>query len=387
MTNLPPPPKRRRRLSNARGAPVKSFADCAHRAQNYKLKALSDEIAELIDKKLAEQEPSLAAAWKEAHPELGGGEDSAAETTHLRLVANFKQFFASLPSRSPIRSSAIKTFCTGIPSAEIPSLLPVKMRQVQYGLASPVPDLTYYLRELGFPRDKLGEKQVWALHWMELFCPFPSGRSKRYFTGTPESMYAAYLNWALSNSHPTLSPSTFASMRHLERIGIRTGDKFMNTDRILLSCLMNKLQALEATAENTAEISSLQQQISPLQKSITWVNQRKRAYHQAHQDLEHQPSTMILTCDFTSSDTSPEDLFINFVVVCATQAELPMPHQLLCDLAPPEEPLSLYCPAPETTKKIRRTKAEVIAAGTTTPKSTFSLNPLPPKYTARGGLF
>ena len=83
MTNLPPPPKRRRRLSNARGAPVKSFADCAHRAQNYKLKALSDEIAELIDKKLAEQEPSLAAAWKEAHPELGGGEDSAAETTHL----------------------------------------------------------------------------------------------------------------------------------------------------------------------------------------------------------------------------------------------------------------------------------------------------------------
>ena len=109
---------------------------------------------------------------------------------------------------------------------------------------SPHP-LSYYLRELGFPRDRLGEREAYVLQWLEDNCPFPSGRSKRYFVGTSQMMYGAYLSWTLSNNLPSVSSSTFSEIRLLEHVGLIKGDIFLNSDRVHLAVLQKELQTLE----------------------------------------------------------------------------------------------------------------------------------------------
>jgi hypothetical protein len=39
-----------------------------------------------------------------------------------------------------------------------------------------VPDINYYLRGLGFQRDKLGDKKFTVKEWLLNNCPFKSGR-------------------------------------------------------------------------------------------------------------------------------------------------------------------------------------------------------------------
>lgn len=363
----------RRHKKKGSGAPKKPFDQCHPDVQDRKLKQLSSEIVEMLEKHLATKEAALANAWRNAHPNIFepvSVDPLSHSTLFSTLCGSISEFYASIPANSPIRSSVVKTLFANIPADDVTHVLPISSRAVYFAFASEIPLLPHFLRELGFPRDRLGEQETWVLHWLEQFCPFPSGRSKRYFLGTPSSMYSSYLTWALSNEHPTVSPTTFESIRRMEHIGVQLGDKFMSQDRIRLAAIEKHLLALESSASSTpADIISLQQEVAQLRANVEWATSRKAAYRQAHLELESKPSTMVVTADFTSSDTSPEDEFVNFILVVATQSELEIPDSLLDALIEPEDPISsLSLASPLVSQKqARRTKKELLEAGVTPP--------------------
>lgn len=54
--------------------------------------------------------------------------------------------------------------------------------------------MNYFLRELGFERNRFGIKEDGLIAWLAGRCLVPSGRFKRYFIrGTEETMYYEYL--------------------------------------------------------------------------------------------------------------------------------------------------------------------------------------------------
>jgi hypothetical protein len=63
-----------------------------------------------------------------------------------------------------------------------------------------VEPLSYYLKKLGFFRDRIGEKLDHLNDWFIQRCPPPSGsKVRKYVSGTKESMYMEYLDWCTEN--------------------------------------------------------------------------------------------------------------------------------------------------------------------------------------------
>ncbi len=61
-------------------------------------------------------------------------------------------------------------------------------------------NLTYYLKNLGFSRNRIGEKMDNLNDWFLHRCPPPSGsKFRKYASGTKESMYMEYLDWCTEN--------------------------------------------------------------------------------------------------------------------------------------------------------------------------------------------
>lgn len=130
------------------------------------------------------------------------------------MLAAVKNFYFSIPGNSPIRSSIIKTIfseCevsfTGkfleIDFSSIYKVLiiaqPVKLSNYK-ALRSDVEILSYFLKKLGFFRDRIGEKLENLNDWFLQRCPPPSGsKVRKYVSGTKESMYMEYLDWCTAN--------------------------------------------------------------------------------------------------------------------------------------------------------------------------------------------
>lgn len=187
--------------------------------------------------------------------------------------------------------------------------------------------------------------------------------------GTAQSMYIKYFQWCLSNNHTTVSPQWFEVIRRRERIGLRKGDIFEDSDRVLLTQKKAQLLALELHQNHDAdnpEIQVLRSEIAELQEREDFACERLKAYREAHLNLESQPKTQIWTVDFFGVQTRMETKFVAFAVVIASKEQLIIPERLRDMVIQPTEPLSIYpeqLVVPERVKKNRRTKAEIVSSG------------------------
>lgn len=217
-----------------------------------------------------------------------------------------------------------------------------------------------FLRQLGFPRKNRSEAHSFALQWLgnDANCPYPSGWNRRCYTGSADLMWAEYASASLANSIAPLQFDAFHKVRRRERIGIRNGDIFINRDEVELAEIRAKIESGESRAEDW------QERIAELEKNLAFCKERKLYYREAHQNLKGHAKTMIVTLDFTATQTGMQDKFHDFVVVVCTDQPLLVPLDLANAVIEPEEPpMKKRVAKPVTEKKKRRKKQEVKETG------------------------
>jgi hypothetical protein len=153
-----------------------------------------DQVDSILDE---EDDQDLVAEFRRQY--LYGLDDSAfndlndfgAENVST-LLDNVLKFYNSIPSNSPIRSSIVRTIFADLPVKFIAEFLGLDVSSV-YKSTSPnkeVQDLNFYLTQLEFLWNRLGDREKTLFDWFIIRCLVPSGRNKRYFMyGTPESMF------------------------------------------------------------------------------------------------------------------------------------------------------------------------------------------------------
>lgn len=109
-------------------------------------------------------------------------EDALDFTTNKNIRVGIYNCYHSLPSSSPIRASFIKSiFTSNFPAASIASILDIDISNVYRALNSEIQPLDYFMRDLGFMRDRLGERGDELHEWFVERCGPTSGRHKRYY--------------------------------------------------------------------------------------------------------------------------------------------------------------------------------------------------------------
>ncbi len=139
-----------------------------------------------------------------------------------------------------------------------------------------------------------------------------------------------------------------------------------------------KNEIAELAEEEEQRRDELEEELLQLVKLDEFAKKRIVDYKTDHTNLQQQPDTIILTLDFTSSQTSMQDDFNDCVVVIATQLPLIIPPALAGHLVVPEEPPAFIAKPSESnsvdeeiterTKKSRRTKQEMAAGSIVYPK-------------------
>lgn len=106
-----------------------------------------------------------------------------------------------------------------------------------------------------------------VLSFIEEYAPIPSGRDKRYFTGTLEAAYATYekyvenkddLNELKPSQRVPVCPSTFKRLIKREHIGFRKGTAFDFNEDQLLESLNSRLSEINESMglEDPSEVTS-----------------------------------------------------------------------------------------------------------------------------------
>ena len=135
-------------------------------------------------------------------------------------------------------------------------------------------------------------------------------------------------------------------MRRRERIGIRNGDIFINRDEVELAEIEAKIESGESRAEDW------QVRIDELKTNLAFCTERKRYYREAHQNLKGNANKVIVTLDFTATQTGMQDKFHDFVVVVCTDHPLLIPFDLTnAVIAPEAPPMKKRVVKPVTEKK------------------------------------
>lgn len=217
-----------------------------------------------------------------------------------------------------------------------------------------------FCRQLGFPRRNREDAHKFLLDWLgnDAHCPIPSGWNRRCYTGSPELMWAEYAAASLASSVAPLQFEAFHEVRRRERVGIRSGDIFINRDEVELIEIRAKIEKGEATTEEW------QERIDELEKNLAFCKERKLYYREAHQNLEGNTKKMVITLDFTATQTGMSDKFHDFVVVVCTDASLQLPADLTDSVIQPERPpMKKFIEKPVLEKRKRRKKEEVQQLG------------------------
>jgi hypothetical protein len=85
--------------------------------------------------------------------------------------------------------------------------------------------LPYYLTAMGFPRNRLGDRNETLNNWLETHCPFLSGYDKRYFDRKGDmDLQWQYYYTDLKLDNPECEPLSrqkFAQVCERENIGLR----------------------------------------------------------------------------------------------------------------------------------------------------------------------
>jgi hypothetical protein len=171
-------------------------------------------------------------------------------------------------------------------------------------------------------------------------------------------MWAEYASASLASSIAPLHFDAFHKVRRRERVGIRFGDIFINRDEVELAEILAQIESGKALAEDW------QERIVELERNLSFCKERKLYYREAHQNLKDNSKKMIVTLDFTATQTGMQDKFHDFVVVVCTDQRLSIPLDLAnAVIEPVEPPMKKKVAKPVLEKKKRKTKEEVKSLG------------------------
>lgn len=367
-----------RRQIGQRGRSPKPFILQAATTQANKVLQLQKHISSLVDAELQKCDPDLVKAWKSVH------HGYIPEDSSSQILANLRTFKDSIPANSPVQSSIVSTFFEDVPVEETAKILGVTKRAVYNSFQNRPPPLSYYLRELGFPRDRLNEAKIYLSTWLSENCPVRSGQRTRSYTGTKEMLWTEYALWCQRHRYPCVHSSTLNSLLKVLHIGLRPGDLFMNPDNFELADLRQKvdrLRTLDRELDEDELLENLQKRINTLEKDAEFAQQRKKKYREAHTDLQYESDSMVITMDFSAEQTSMSSKFHELVFVLATATPLELPPSLREAEIPTTRPISLkgeaYTPgmqkcfisnllgsqqALRTPSFVRRTKKEIASS-------------------------
>jgi hypothetical protein len=175
---------------------IKPFPLLANKTQQYKLtdvkQALKDSCDEVFNN-IDDVDLQNAAKLKFAsqlYEEEKKGNNVYNRNSNLfdiennaRIQKGLRDCYHSIPANTPIRASFIKSiFPLETDPQFIAQTLNIDISNVRKSLNSDVEHLDYFLRDLGFVRDRLGEKRTDLETWLIKRCGPPSGRHKRYYT-------------------------------------------------------------------------------------------------------------------------------------------------------------------------------------------------------------
>lgn len=246
------------------------------------------------------------------------------------LFENVKFFYYDLPERSKIKSSVIKTFFNGFETKYICEILDLKTRRINQSKQVDVNNLSYYLNELGFLREKAREKIL--LDWLEEIAQYQSGKTKRYFpwTGTIKLMYSKYILHFKNDYSMTYGIQKFIKVVDRERIGIHSGDLFYDEVKIKYNKMIEwKNSEDERFDEETFKLLEVQH---------IFNNGRKKMLRNFIQKLEGDNSTILMVLDFSQLQMSLTCKYHTFVIVLISNEEIEIPEKLEKFIIIPEKP-------------------------------------------------
>ena len=346
--------------------------------QHYKLKSLHKKILNCVNKILSESECDLVKRWKDIYSnffifptavEAQIDRDNDNEV----LSRNIEKLYSSIPINSPVRSALFTTLFEGVSLPSVSKITGLTVSGVYKARDRKANSFDYYIRSLGIPRDKLGQRELLLLDWFREFCIVPSGRHQRVFFGTFIGMFLEYFTWASIRDLTPVSPLKLQQIRKRENILLIAGDKFVNKRRIRLNQMPELKENIvsqmsDACDSDTIEklekdITGLKNEEKDIKEEIEFAEKRKRLYIADHMNLEHEPRGMVTTWDFTSSQTSMTDDFISFVGTFATHNPINIPPSLSAlqieSEVPPNNSGSVHIEMPERNVKRRRKKKEM----------------------------
>lgn len=277
----------------------------------------------------------------------------------MLLVQNAARMLKSLPN-TPVRSAFLHELTLGLPCRHAATLLGMDPSNVSRASEYSDRPFVEFLRQLGFPRANREQSHQYLLDWLrdEKNCPFPSGSNCRAYFGSIDLMWAEYAGASLARAIPPLHMDVFERVRSREGVQLRSGDIFINRDEVELAELKAEIEAEPTTKEKHAK------RVDELEKNLRFCKERKKLYRDAHQSLRGNAKKMIVTVDFTGTQTGMQDKFCNFVVVVCTDLPLQIPQQLANAVISGVEPDSLKkISKPQLEKRVRRTKLQVAQEG------------------------
>jgi hypothetical protein len=277
----------------------------------------------------------------------------------LKIVENASKMYKELP-KTPAKTAFLHDLTIGVPCNAAATALSLYPATVSRAIAYTGRPWVEFQRQLGFPRNNRAESHRFLLDWLksDANCPYPSGGNARCFIGSPAVMWAEYAVASLAKSIAPLQVDAFERVRSREGVQTRSGDIFINRDEVRLAELRAEVELIPELSEEYAE------EIAELEKNLAFCKERKKLYRDTHQALKGNAKKMVVTIDFTGTQTGMQDKFYSFVVVICTDQPLRIPPDLANSIVQPEAPPMLKkVEKPVLEKKKRKTKAETKATG------------------------
>lgn len=322
-----------------------------------KIYEMRREFIDLLNKYFEDKDPDLVQDFKdiflkklfqdknenEKEPEKNTSSSISPEELSCLLVLkdNVCDFYHSLPYSSVIKSSAIITLFRDIPSKYSAKFLQIRHSGITNARNKiEQEELSYYLTAMGFPRNRLGEREDELIRWIEENALVLSGREKRYFKwkGDRDLMYAYYFKEMKEVESKPVSPQTFKDFTKKERIGTRKHDIFDNSSRTILKELERKLKFEDLSEDEEEEIKI---EIKALEEEVEFADERKQKLKEEISELEGNNDRCVLLADFSGMKTSMSTKFHIFVVVLLTNERIEIPQELKDGCAKVDEPISM----------------------------------------------
>lgn len=240
---------------------------------------------------------------------------------YSKVSENISKVFQKIPSNSPVRKAFIRTLFNDIPVETTRNLLNISAQSV-YSALNNATDLSFYLKELGFKRNKLQEKMPHLLEWFSLNCSTHSGRNQRCYVGDKQTMFYNYFNWCTKEGKHFVSPKIFHKKRKLERIFIQSGDIFSNTIETELGKLKDSID------NNSEDCEDVKSKIMELEQSLSFSKHRKSLLRKEIQDLENDGGKAIFVHDFTGIQTAQSCKFNDYIIVVLSKDPINIPNSL-----------------------------------------------------------